>query len=71
MGIEEILPECPVFKLMRVYRVLFEELRVYTSTSQPCIDCKKNDDTCEFYLDWLGSLPVTQLATYRDVGVGI
>ena len=71
MTLEEILPECPVFKLMVTYRVLFKNLRVYSSSSQSCERCEKNDNTCEFYLNWLGSLPVTQLATYRDCGAGV
>ena len=69
MAIEDILPSCPVFLLMRKSKVKIERLRVYSSSSQSCADCKKNDNACAIYLDWLRSQAVTKLATYRDGGV--
>lgn len=71
MGIEDILPPCPVFLLLKKSDVVVERLQVYSLTSQSCNDCKKNDNACAVYLDWLKSQAVTKLATYKDGGVGI
>ncbi len=71
MGIEDLLPPCPVFILLKKSDVKVEKLQVYSLTSQSCNDCKKNDNACAVYLDWLGSQPVTRLATYKDGVVGI
>ncbi len=71
MTLDELLPPCPVFILMAEKDSKIEKLQVYSSTSQSCADCKKNDAACDVYLDWLGTMKVTQLATYRDVGTGV
>ncbi len=71
MPLEDILPECPVHILMKKKGVVFDKLQVYSSTSQSCRDCKKNDNACDVYMDWLEEGAATRLATYRDGGVGI